>query len=350
MRLKCGVLLVALWCGQACAQDATGSVDISDVADADVPQATVDDDGIVDIDAVVVSGVQPGPGLWKVRHGDHVLYILGTVAPLPKGMEWRSGEVASVLREAGVAFSPPGVAIGSDIGMLRGLMLLPSAMKATNNPDGRTLGEILPADLYARWSVLKARYIGRDRGIEKKRPLIAAFRLYDKAVERSGLRYGGIVGPVVEAALKARKMKIASTTLSIPVEDPRGAIADFRKEALKPEDLDCFRRTLDLVERELPRMVERANAWAVGDIDALRAMPYESQYRACLSAWADTETARRLGIGDIDARIRTHWMGLVEPALRQHRVTFAVLPISELLSPDGYLAQFEARGYVVEAP
>src|SRR5690606_16757123 len=105
--------------------------------------------------AVVVFGVQPGPGLWKVRHDDHVLYILGTVAPLPKGMEWHSEEVASVLREAGVAFSPPGVAIGSDIGMLRGLMLLPSAMKATNNPDGRTLDEILPADLHARWSVLK---------------------------------------------------------------------------------------------------------------------------------------------------------------------------------------------------
>ena len=344
------MLLVALWCGQAGAQDVAETAEISDAADVDASQAAADDDGIVDIDAVVVSGVQPGPGLWKVHHGDHVLYILGTVAPLPKGMEWRSGEVASVLRETGVAFSPPGVAIGSDIGMLRGLMLLPSAMKATNNPDGRTLDEILPADLHARWSVLKTRYIGRDRGIEKKRPLIAAFRLYDKAVERSGLRNAGIVGPVVEAALKARKMKIVSTTLSIPVEDPRGAIADFRKEALKPEDLDCFRRTLDLVERELPRMVERANAWAAGDIETLRAMPYESQYRACLSAWVDTETARRLGMGDIDARIRAHWMELVEPALREHRVAFAVLPISELLRPDGYLAQFEAKGYVVEAP
>ena len=175
MNWKCAVLLAALWGTQASAREIT-AIDAAPVVGA-IAQAPVADDGIVDIDTVVVSGVQPGPGLWKVRHGDHVLYILGTVAPLPKGMEWRSDEVASVLREAGVAFSQPGLVVGSDIGMLRGLLLLPSAMKATNNPDGRTLADILPADLHARWSVLKARYIGRDRGIEKKRPLIAAFRL-----------------------------------------------------------------------------------------------------------------------------------------------------------------------------
>src|SRR5690606_15674600 len=37
------------------------------------------DDGIVDLDAMVVSGAQPGPGMWKVTRGDHVVHILGTV-------------------------------------------------------------------------------------------------------------------------------------------------------------------------------------------------------------------------------------------------------------------------------
>ena len=39
--------------------------------------------GVIDMEAVVVAGVQPGPGLWKVRHGDHLLYVLGTQSPLP---------------------------------------------------------------------------------------------------------------------------------------------------------------------------------------------------------------------------------------------------------------------------
>ena len=36
---------------------------------------------VVDLEAMVVRGQQPGPGLWKVSKGDHVLWILGTLSP-----------------------------------------------------------------------------------------------------------------------------------------------------------------------------------------------------------------------------------------------------------------------------
>src|SRR5687768_1077919 len=39
------------------------------------------------LDTVVVSGKQPGPGLWKVSNDDHVMWVLGTISPLPKRME-----------------------------------------------------------------------------------------------------------------------------------------------------------------------------------------------------------------------------------------------------------------------
>jgi len=39
---------------------------------------------------ILVSGQRPGPGLWKVSKGDHVMWVFGTYGPLPKGMEWRS--------------------------------------------------------------------------------------------------------------------------------------------------------------------------------------------------------------------------------------------------------------------
>ncbi|MGV7186159.1 TraB/GumN family protein, partial [Xanthomonas axonopodis pv. bauhiniae] len=47
---------------------------------------------VVDLEAMVVRGVQPGPGLWKVSKGDHVLWILGTLSPLPKDLEWQATE------------------------------------------------------------------------------------------------------------------------------------------------------------------------------------------------------------------------------------------------------------------
>ena len=40
------------------------------------------------IEEVVVTGIRPGPPLWKVKHEDHVLWVFGTVTPIPKRMEW----------------------------------------------------------------------------------------------------------------------------------------------------------------------------------------------------------------------------------------------------------------------
>ena len=308
------------------------------------------DGDVLELDTMTVTGVQPGPGLWKVRHGDHLLYVLGTQSPLPKGITWRSDEVTEVLKLADEVIGGPGIAVGADVGIFRGLTMLPAAMKAMKNPDGDKLQDVLPPELYARWSVLKQRYMGRDAGVEKQRPLIAVTELYQKALLRSGLREGGVVDPVISKVLKARRMKRTSATLSIKVDDPRAALADFRKETLKPEDLACFRKTLDLIENDLPQVAARANAWAVGDWTVLRSVAREDQYLACLSAWVNTQTARKRGVADVEQRVRAQWLAIAEAALLKNKITFATLPVSQLVKPNGYLAALQAKGYVVEAP
>lgn len=309
------------------------------------------DPRIRDMDTVVVSGVLPGPGLWRASKDGHVLYILGTQSPLPRDMQWQAREVRQVLAEAGAVLSPPGISVGADIGLFRGLALAPSALKAMKNPDGQTLDELLPADVYARWSGLKQRYLGRDRGVEKKRPLIAVYELYREALKRNGLREGGIVGPVVSQALKERGMKWTQTSLNLKIEDPRAALADFRKEEFKPQDLQCFRDTLDIIESGLPQAAARANAWAVGDLEALRAMPAaRQQVTACLSAWTETETARKRGLTDIDARIMQSWLAAVDKAVAEHPVSFTTISIDNLLRGDGALAELARRGYRIQAP
>lgn len=309
-----------------------------------------DEEGVIEMDAVVVAGVQPGPGLWKVRHGDHLMYVLGTQSPLPKNITWRSDEVDQVLQLADEVLASPGISVGSDIGFFRGLTLLPSALKASKNPDGQKLQDILPPELYARWSVLKQRYMGRDGSIEKRRPMIAAFQLYSEALSDSGLREGGVIDPVISAVLKQRKMKRTPTLLEVKLEDPRAALADFRKETLKPEDLACFSKTLDVIEGDLPQVAARANAWAVGDWPALRSGARQDWQQACASAWFNTETARKRGMSDVEARMQARWMEVAEGALQKNRITFATLPVWQLLKPGGYLEALQAKGYEVEAP
>ena len=238
----------------------------------------------------------------------------------------------------------------TEIGFFRGLTLLPSAMKASKNPDGQKLQDVLPPALYARWAVLKQRYMGRDGGIEKKRPLIAAFQLYSEALSDSGLREGGVINPVIDAVLKRRKMKRTPTVLNIKLDDPRAALADFRKETLKPEDLACFSKTLDVIEGDLPHVAARANAWAVGDWPALRSGARQDWQQACELAWFNTETARKRGISDVEARMQARWMEVAEGALQKNRITFATVPVWQLVKPGGYLAALQAKGYEVEAP
>ncbi|MEP6633784.1 MAG: TraB/GumN family protein, partial [Luteimonas sp.] len=131
----------------------------------------VSDPTVVDLDTVVVSGTQPGPGLWKVSKGDHVLWILGTLSPLPRRMEWISGEVEKTIAQSQAVIDPPSVKLDTGIGFFRSMFLLPSLLKARRNPDGRNLQQVLSPALYARWSVLKARYIGDDAGVEQWRPI-----------------------------------------------------------------------------------------------------------------------------------------------------------------------------------
>lgn len=313
-----------------------------------IPAQRIDSDGVLELETMVVTGAQPGPGMWKVSKEDHSLWVLGTLAPLPSGIRWKSDEVRSVLEQADQVLGMPGLVLDADIGVFKGLMLLPSALKAGKNPDGKTLSEVLPADVYARWAALKPRYFGNDRGIEKKRPILVANELFAKANRKAGLGQKPVITPVIDEVLKRRKMKTTPTTLKIMIDDPKAAIKDFTREGV--DDLACFRASLDRVEKDLPEMVDRANAWSVGDLDALRALPSEKQAGACISALTSGEFARKRGMTDVEARVRTQWLETAEAALRKNRVTFAILPIAELLKPDGYLSYLQAKGYQVEAP
>jgi hypothetical protein len=104
------------------------------------------------------------------------------------------------------------------------------------------------------------------------------------------------------------------------------------------------------LETDVGRMAERANAWAVGDVEALRSLPLGDQYQACQDALLQASVAQKHGMGNAEAEVRAAWMAAAEAAIANNAVSFALLPMSQLLKPDGYLAALQAKGYVVEAP
>ncbi len=319
------------------------------------------------LDTVLVYGEQPGPGLWKVSKGDHVLWILGSYEPLPRNMKWRSKDVEALIADSREVLFPGSVDIRPAIGILRGVTLLPAAYRAARNPNDAKLGEVLPADTYARWEVLKKKYLGNDDGVERWRPAIAAGMLRDKAIEKSGLRSGSRITTVVRNAATrnaVRTRTVPTVSRRIPVENVRGMLNSARKVQLP--DAQCFASSLERLEPDIETLQARANAWSVGDIAAMRQL-------AGVSARADdcvVLLAQLLTSGEIpdlaavekivaDARtqeqlaneeLAKNWLEAAERALGRNRTTFAVLPIDTLLDDKGYVPRLRALGYTVEEP
>ncbi len=300
------------------------------------------------LEEILVSGDQPGPGLWKVSRDGRVMWVLGTLTPVPKRMVWQSEEVEAVIATAQEIVLDGGVAVSSGKGFFGSMLLLPSLLGARKNPEKESLQEMLPAELYARWLVLKQKYMGRDRAVEKRRPIFAAYELYNKAIAKSGLSNQGPVTKLVRRTAKLHKITVTQPLVTITLKDPRGMIKTFKQSAL--DDVECFAKTLQHIEQDLETMKDRANAWATGDIELLQQLTYTNQGRACIEAMLDASAFQEDGMTDLPARVEAEWMTAAEAALSKNIVTFAVLPMRDLVDADGYLAKLAAKGYQVSAP
>jgi hypothetical protein len=302
------------------------------------------------IEEVLVTGQQPGPGLWKVtRPGDadgHVLWILGNYSPLPKNMTWRSTELESVLATSQELLAP--VSVNASAGPLGGITLLPSLVGVRRNPAGARLQDVVPPDLYARWLPLKARYLGNDDDVEEWRPIFAAQELYRAALKKRDLvPYEG-VWPRVQKLARKEKLRITEPGIELKVEKARSAIKEFKTTPLA--DVECFARTIQRLESDLDLMRDRANAWAVGDVARLRALAPVERASACIGVVLQSSFMQERGYGDLLERVQAAWLAAAEQALARNASTVAVLSIDEILKPDGYVARLRQKGYAIEDP
>jgi hypothetical protein len=304
----------------------------------------------VEPEKILVVGQRPGPGLWKVSKDDHVLWIFGTYSPLPERMAWRSRQVETVLAHSQELLGLPtaGVSVGWS-NSLNLLTALPFALGVKKNADGARLRDVVPAEVYARWTPLKEKYIGADDGIESERPIFAAQELFSKALKQSGLGTDREVITGIQKMAKEKGVKFTPVSASIQLDNPRGALRDFKKTTL--DDVDCFTKTIDRLEVDLDAMRARASAWATGDIESMRKLTYPDQEQACKAAFTNSAWVKTLkGADSLQQRQRDLWLAAAEKSLASNKSTFALLPVSQFMNPDGLVAALQAKGYLVEQP
>ena len=298
---------------------------------------------------VSVTGVRPGPGLWKVSRDGHVLWLLGTVSPVPKKMEWYSPQTEAVFGAATRVLGRPGADIHMGWGSaFKVAFAMPTILRARKLPDGKTLRDVLPAELYARWLALKPLYLGKDEGIEQWRPMFAADKLYRAALDRAGLQSGNGIAKRIGELVKEHKLAPVDNSVGYELTDPKGLAKSIAKADI--DEVACFRSVLDQLDQDVQHATERANAWAIGDSPELTRLVEHDRVDECLKAIEHVEAMKSMDLDVARARSRDKWLASADSALATEAVSFATLPINEMFDTDGLLARLRGQGYEVEVP
>jgi uncharacterized protein YbaP (TraB family) len=175
---------------------------------------------------------------------------------------------------------------------------------------------------------------------ERFRPIIAAAFLQQAAFHQVNLSMRLDLGAALRTLAKKHGVRI---------EEVKVAGASDMLEGLKTmpaaTERICVEASLSIVESGLPRLVERAEAWAVGDVERIKNLSDLKEVDACRTALDDGK-----GAFDVIGRIRQTWLDNMEKYLRSPGTTIAVVNSDMLLERDGLLDELRAKGYEIDEP
>jgi uncharacterized protein YbaP (TraB family) len=288
------------------------------------------------VDEIVVTAERAGPGMWHVHRGAANVWILGSISPLPRDITWRSKQVETVLESTSqVLVQKP-----LEISIPRILWMLIADRKYLMVGGGRRLKNVLPPDLYRRFTAQRSN-VGEDADKwERYRPIIAVAFLQRAAFHQVNLSMRLDLGAALRVLAKKHGVRI---------EEIKVAGVSDMLEALKTmpaaTERTCVEASLTTIESGLPRLVDRAQAWAVGNVERIENLPELKDVDAC-------RTALDAGKGALDVigRIRQTWLENIEKHLRSAGTTIAVVNLDMLLERGGLLDQLRAKGYEIDAP
>jgi uncharacterized protein YbaP (TraB family) len=307
---------------------------LASVASAAVPAGVVGIQSLQssgqELDEILVVGERPGPRLWKVTWQDHVLWILGTLGPLPKQMTWRSHQVEAVIAESAEVLGPYNVVLSVE-------------QSDPFRSKGQSLKAALPASTYARWMQMKSQYIAGNVNTDDLLPTAAALLLQGGAYEKAGLTYTNELWGTINRLAEQNDVPVRSLQV----------IADW-------DGVGHSRRSTDRGVRYLQDVMSRvkaneqsararANAWAEGDLASLKRLTRDDDADTTqLAASWPFMSARE--VSEIMAHAQSTLVHQVDGALRRNRVTFAAIPIFLLFRDHGLLSDLRLNGLSVHEP
>jgi len=148
---------------------------------------------------------------------------------------------------------------------------------------------------------------------------------------------------------KKHNIKYTGTAVQEKIKEPVKTAREFKKTVM--EDVPCLAATMNSLQTDIEAVRVRANAWAVGELDAIEKLNFDERETACNNAFLSSAIVKlQPEMLTMKQRAMAKWMAAAEKALENNTSTFAVLGMREVLSPQGALAKLKAKGYTVEKP
>jgi len=271
-----------------------------------------------------------------VQRGAAQLWIFGTVSPLPKNMTWRSKQLERILDGTDQLL----VAKPVEIGIARALWLLVTQRDLLMLGHGKKLKDVMPADLHARFAVHRAKFTKDGDKWEKFRPLIAAAFLEEDALHAVGLSTRLDLADEVRSLARKHHVRIEEFKIA-GLHD----VLDALKTLPPATEQKCVAASLATIETGMPRLIDRAQAWATGDVQRIQSLPESAEVALCRAAITVDP-----GAGDLYTLLRRTWIQNMARHLETGGVTLAVVSMDMLIEPGGFLDALRARGYTIDTP
>jgi hypothetical protein len=189
-------------------------------------------------------------------------------------------------------------------------------------------------------------FLDGQRSIGRRRPIVAADELQQRAMQAYGLELENQVAEQMSRLARRRGVARIDTAVPLSLDAVNAFLDAVAQQPL--DDLVCFEKVLARVEAGPEQLRARAESWRDGMLSDLQAQPLGDTLAICSQSLLGHPAARAHGIDDLPERARQRWLEIAEQTLHTHRRSVAVLPLSLLLGESGYLAELQRRGFTVE--
>jgi len=279
------------------------------------------------VEELVVNAKLPGPAWWRISDGDTTIYMLGTLASLPKGAAWDTSVLDRRLDGAFAVILPPEGRAGlTDI---PALLKLRARLKSD-----QPLDEAAP-ELAPRLARVRAQLGKKPDAYREWSPLGAGIMIATDYQKTSKLDPGEPERTLGKLARKHRlKAKPAVTYKAMPVV--KAAVRQHTAEV----GVTCLEGVLSEAEAGTAAARSAAAAWARGDVRGAIAGP--RNFQRCIRGLP--------GMVELEKRAMDDEVAALTEAMKTPGHAVALFSIRELVAQNGLLDRMRAKGFTVKTP